>query len=194
MNLKKIWLVIPTVAAPYIVLLCLALIFSSTEVPAICNIMENVFKNSIWNLMLALLIYFAISLLLATVCFIISICKGYDALSLAKPTMIIKLIQIPAYITIFVLGVIFFITVFTAPFSLALFLLDCLMLFMTGLLNCAAVIVAIRQGFTTFKQSFWVIILQFVFCADVVASIIFYSKIKKKYKLCITDNQIAQQD
>lgn len=93
--------------------------------------------------------------------------------------MIVKLIQVPAYIIIFILAVLFLITIFTAPFTAALFIFDYLMLIMTGLLNSAAVIAAIRQRKTTFKSSFWVLLLQFFFCADAVASVVFFLKVRQ---------------
>ena len=74
------------------------------------------------------------------------------------------------------------ITVFTIPFSIALFLFDCFSLVLTGIGVISAVINAIRQGVSTPKELFWLAIAQFFFCVDVVASIVLYVKLKKTKK------------
>jgi hypothetical protein len=99
---------------------------------------------------------------------------------MAKTAMIVKLTQVPAYVLIFILGVLFVITLFTIPFTLGIYLLDCLTLALTGFLTLAAVICAIRQGLCTWKECIWVVILQFIFCGDVVASILFFRMLKKR--------------
>ena len=43
--------------------------------------------------------------------------KGWGARQTAFFNMLIKLVQIPAYLAIFVLGVLFFLTIFTYAFS-----------------------------------------------------------------------------
>ena len=43
----------------------------------------------------------------------------------------------------------------------------------------SSVIIAIRKNIFTFKEVFWVILLQFIFCADVIASVVFYIKLKR---------------
>lgn len=105
--------------------------------------------------------------------------------------MITKLIQIPSYIVIFVLGVLLTITIFTFAFSILMFFFDYLTLIMTGLINSAAVINASRKKAVSFGKNIWIIILQFVFCADVVASIIFYIKIKNIRRY--SKNDISKQ-
>lgn len=99
---------------------------------------------------------------------------------MAKSAMITKLIQVPAYTTILVLGVLLAITAFTIPFSIGLFLFDSLTLFLTGLLTAAAAINAVRQGFVTAMDCVLIMVLQFIFCIDVVASIILYLKLRKR--------------
>lgn len=73
-------------------------------------------------------------------------------------------------------------TIFTIPFSIGFFLLDCLAVLLTGLLTTGAVINSIRQGLLTWKDTFWIIPLQFMFCADVAATIILYKKLETAAK------------
>lgn len=181
MNKKRIWFIIPTALLPYLVLTALATIFFSTKHPAFEFIMKSVFCSNAIYLITALLLCCVIATALSIIYFIISTRKGWDAFSLAKSAMITKLIQVPAYITILVLGVLLAFTAFTIPFSIGLFLFDCLTLFLTGLLTAAAAINAVRQGFVKAKECALIIALQFVFCIDVVASIILYLKLRKRY-------------
>ena len=179
MNAKKIWFVIPTVLIPYVVLFLVLVALSSTDVPFFNFIIESVCKGNGLYLLAAILIYGALSAVLMIVCFILSICKGWNAFSLAKSAMIVKMVQVPAYVVIFVLGILFAITIFTTAVAFIMFLFNCLTLFLTGLLTTAAVTNSVRQDVFKLNEVAWVIFLQFVFCADVVASIIFYAKLKK---------------
>lgn len=182
MDKKRIWLVIPTTLLPYLALFTLTAIFLSTKYRFFEVVMESVFNNNAIYLILALLLYCILATALSIIFFATSIRQEWEPVSLAKSAMIIKLIQVPAYALIFVLGILLVITIFTIPFSIGLFLLDCLCLFLSGLLTSAAVINAARQGIFSFKEVVWIIILQLVFCADVIASILFYLKVKERKK------------
>ena len=183
MSEKRIWMIIPTALLPYLGLFTLATIFFSTKCSFFEYIMVSIFRNNALNLIAVLLICCIIATLINIICFVASIRKGWDALSLAKSAMIIKLIHVPAYVLIFVLGILLTLTIFTIPFSVGLFLLDCLTLLLSGLLTTASIINTVRQGVFKAKDIFWIIILQLVFCADVVASIVFYFKLKGKCKI-----------
>ena len=178
MTIKRVLPAIPILLLPYFALLTLATIFLSTKSTFFNRIMEFVFHSNALYLIAAFFVCCLLVTILSAVCFIISIYKKWDALSLAKLYMIIKLLQIPAYVLIFVLGGLFSITIFTIPFSIALILIDCISLFLTGLGVVSAVINTIRQDVFNAKEVIWVVIAQFFFCVDVVASIILYIKLK----------------
>lgn len=173
MNKKLLLIFIPIAIVPYLSLFALATIFFSTTLPFFGWIMDSVFDSNALYLIAALLLYYILAVALSIVCFVVSIYAKWDALSLAKTAMIIKLVQIPAYLLIFVF------TIFTYPFSILLFILDCLSLFMTGLLVIASATSAIRKNIFSFIEIIWVILLQFVFCADVISSVVFYNKLKR---------------
>ena len=179
MNKKLFVLSIPTLLSPYIAIFTLAVVFLSTKVKLFEAIMESIFQNNGLLLIAALIIYLLLTIALGIACFFISTFKFRDALSTAKTAMLIKLIQIPAYIMIFVLGVAMTIAIWTIPFTIALFWIDCLCLFLTGLPVLSSIICALRQGTIKFREVIWVIILHFVFCADVVAAIIYYRRLKE---------------
>lgn len=180
MNKKRIWYIIPAALLPYAALLVLATIFFSTRHRIFGFIVEEIFQGNIWFLLAAFFLFCLLSTALSTICFVKSIREKWDPLSLAKYAMITKLIQIPAYILIYILGVLLFISIFTFAFSIGLFLLDCLAVVLTGLLTIAAAINAIRWDIFRTKEVLWIIILQFIFCADVAASIVLYRKLKKR--------------
>ena len=182
MKKNCIWYILPTALLPYIALGVLAIIFFSAKSPVLDAVMESVFRGNMWYLVAVLLLFCLLAAALSAVYFVRSIRKEYDALQLAKCAMVVKLLQVPAYIAIFVLGVLLVLAIFTIPFALGLFLIDCLTLLLTGLMTVAAAINAVRQGHCKTKETVWVIILQFIFCADVVAAAVFYRKLKNTKK------------
>jgi len=173
MKLKNFPLLIPTLLLPYCVVATLLISFDNSKV------IEKVMGNNIFNLIGALLIYVAFSIVTLIIYVILSIVNKTDPLTLARTAMVLKLCQIPAYVAIFVFGCLFFITIFTVPFSLALFLFDYVTLLLTG----GAFVVALFKGRRMAKlhPALTVIffIAQFFFCVDVAASIWLYAQLKK---------------
>jgi hypothetical protein len=179
MNKKNAWLLLPTMIFPYAVLLTVATIFLATEQPFFRVVMERAFHNNALYLLAALLLLCLLAAALTITYFALSICKKWGAVSLAKGAMIVKWVHVPAYIGIFIAGVCCFITVFTIPFAIAFVLLDCFTLFLTGLLTLSAAVNAVRQGAAQTKEVLWMVILQFVFCADVISATLLYAKLRK---------------
>ena len=177
---KKVWLTIPTVLLPYFALLTLATVFLSTKTPFFKWVMESVFRGNAILLIAAFILYCLLAAVLNAVFLIDALCNKTDALFLAKCYMIVKLIQIPGYALVFVLGVLCAITIVTIPFSVALFFIDCFSLLLSGLGVASAVVRAIRQGIFKPKEILWALIAQFVFCIDVVASIVLCVHLKNR--------------
>lgn len=169
MNKKNIWLVIPTMFMPYLVVVILSIMMFGEN---------NPFGKI--NPLGIILLYSLIATILNIFWFVRSIIKKGDPILTAKWAMIIKVVQIPAYIAIFILGICLMITIFTIPFVIGLFFIDSLILFLTGLITISSAINSIRLKKLKITDIIWVIILQFVFCADVVVTIIYYLKIKKE--------------
>ena len=180
MNKKRIWLVLPAALIPYVSLGAVAFFWLLAPFIYAYIPWEHMRQYFIFYYIGLILAFCLLAMVLSILCFVKSTRSKWDAQSLAKTAMIIKLIQIPAYVAIYVMGILMAISLFTIPFAFALFLLDCLALALTGLLNLSAVIEACREGKTTVKKSWWVIVLQAVFCADVVASVIFFRMLKKQ--------------
>lgn len=178
MKNKQFWFMIPTILIPYLMAAIPLFIFFSVKVPVLNQIMSSVFQNNALILLFVFIIYTVIACCLSALCFFLSIKNHWDSLSLAKTAMIIKLIQIPGYIAVFILGAICLITVFTFAITFIFVLFDFLTLLMTGQLIAASAINASRKGQLSLKRSWWVIALQTVFCADVVTAIVFYKQLR----------------
>ena len=173
---------IPTLLLPYFALFTLATIFFSTKSQFFKLVMESVFRGNAIYLIAAFIIYCLLAAVLSVVYFFDSLCKKRDALFLAKYFMIVKLIQVPGYALIFVLGVLCAIKIFTITFTVALIFFDCFSLLLSGLGVASAIFRTIQQGILKPKGILWVVLIaQFIFCVDVVASIILYV-ILKNYK------------
>ncbi len=176
---KKVFLrMIPAMLLPYLILFSYVVIFNYTDILLFDQIMEKVFDNNALILLGVLFIYCFITSIFSIISFAQSLRGKYDAKSLTKAALIVKLIQLPAYITIFVVGVIFVLSIWMIPFTIILFLIDSLTLILTSLFSLSGIIVSVKNGTFEFKEVILFAILQFIFCADVVSLFIFYKKLK----------------
>ena len=83
-------------------------------------------------------IWFFVSLLANLAFFLLALGKQWAGKSLALASMVLKLIQIPAYVTVFLLSCIFAITIWLFAFVIVLFFFDCLTILLTGFMGLAA--------------------------------------------------------
>ena len=107
--------------------------------------------------------------------------ERYTPLALARAVMIVKLVQIPAYAWILLLGLGFSLTVYFAV-NVVFFLFDVLTIALSGLLGVAAVGRAQEEGIFTKYHAERLGIFQFIFCVDVVASMISYCRLRRAEK------------
>lgn len=170
MNAKRIWLIIPALLMPYIIVTLLVIMIFATDM---------LDDGRMLYVIAGLFGYTVIAIVLNLVYFFVAIIKKWDVLFLAKTAMVMKLIQIPAYIGIFVLGAAAMITIISMPLAIALAEIDFLMLVMSGSSIIAASITMFRRQ----EISLWVVcgmvLSQFVFCVDVVMAIAFYVRLKR---------------
>lgn len=133
---------------------------------------------------LGLLLYEMIMFIITIIFTIISVDKNYNtninnAISLAKIQMIIRLIQIPAYVIIFLMGIACIITIFTIGISIALVILDFISIVTTGISSIAVYTILYKCNLISNKEKNIYSILSFVYCLDVIVSVISYRKIVK---------------
>lgn len=166
---------------PYLVAGALIVFFGDPE------IRDMIFRHNILNVFLPIVIVFLITIVFTIGCVYRSQTNHWDSYYFTKAMLTIKIIQIPAYIAIFVISVICFVTVFAMIFTLLLAVFDFYLLVMSGLNTGSAIILAKKEYPEQFKFPLWSILffLQFVFLADVVATIYLFLKLRKIKK---TDN------
>lgn len=156
---------------PYLLVLALLCLFTGL-------LMDSVFQNNAIYLVLTLLIIYVITFFCSVAVFIISLVKKRKALDVLKKNMIIKLIHIPAYVFIFIIGLACMFTIFTAGITIVLMILDEMTIVISGLIGLGCIIRSLREDKISIKVAVINGILQFVFCADVISSIIIYRTVK----------------
>lgn len=125
---------------------------------------------------------FALALACNIVFFALSIWRKWDFRQVALCNMLVKLIQIPAYISIFFLSVLCFSMLFTIGIAVVLLLFDCASILLTGLIGVVAIIRCRSSNVISKKFSIVNGILQFVFCVDVISAIVIFVKANCEYK------------
>lgn len=156
---------------PYSIVLLICSLFHTT-------LMKYLFHSNIYIGVFYICIFWLISFINAIFIFIKNITQKKNALELAKINMTIKLIQIPAYIFLFIVGIACMFTIFTFGISFVLLALDCAAIFLSGLIGVSAVKQNYIDGILSPKELFLYSILQFIFCIDVVSAIILFKKSK----------------
>ena len=170
---------LPIILFPYTIIIALASLFSNF-------IMETVFKNNIFLVLLVLLLFYIIALISAIIVSIKNLVLKRSAQELLRMNMIIKLIHIPAYLLIFFAGMIFFLTIFTFAISILLMILTGMSIILSGLIGLSSIIRGLREHKLTKKKAIIHSILQFIFCADIISSIIIYRSVKTRKQNNVT--------
>ena len=102
---------------------------------------------------------------------------GWQGRKLALASMIIKLFHIQSYVGLFLMAL----SGVLLPFLLAIlvvivWVLDVMTIILSGIVGLAGVIRCRAEGRLTTKAAIFNGILQFVFCADVVAAVLLYRR------------------
>ena len=171
--MKGFLLFIPALLFPYLtVALVLCLFFGG-------GVIDALFSGNIWCGVALLILYFFVSLICTIVNVIRNIAVGCEARLCALNSMILKLSQIPAYITLFVIGLGCLLTIFTFGISFTLVLFDCMAILLSGVAAVPAVVNGAREGKLTMAEAVVSGILGFVFCADAVCAVFVYMKTRR---------------
>lgn len=159
----------------YLIAILPVMLIASDKSKFITLIWKYLFHNSVF-VPLILLLFGAVMYIL-NIIFMIQARNGcFHATDLARANMIVKLIQIPAYIFIFMIGILCMVMIFTIGISFVLLLLDALSIGLTGLFAIAAFQNLNREGMITRKAQFIYSIASFLFCVDVIIAVIGYRK------------------
>ncbi|WP_417030125.1 hypothetical protein [Blautia hydrogenotrophica] len=174
--MKKFVPALSIVLFPYAVAFVLYGIFSGF-------LMENIFQDNIYFCLFILLIIWLVALICAVSTCAVSLMRKWDFVELCRVNMLIKTISIPAYLFTFIFGTVCMLTIFTFAISVILMVLDAMAIVLSGLIGISAVIRSCDNKAISARETFFYGILQFVFCADVITSIIVFRKSKKKVKV-----------
>ncbi len=101
-----------------------------------------------------------------------------ESAALMKTQMIMRLVQIPGYVLILVVSILFLLFLFTAGFSAYFLILDTASILITGLFSLPVYSSLYRNGLIGRKQAVCYGILSFIFCADVVVSVLCWRQIQ----------------
>ncbi len=150
------------------------------------------------NIYMLLLFAYVILTLLVYVVNILNAITYKDetaTVKLAFYNMIIKLVHIPFYLCVFVIGVVFLAAmvvpalVFVSPLIvLVLFLTDCFLMLTSSVYGISSIIKSSKNNIISKKEAFVFGIFHCMFITDVISAILLYRKIKLKRN---NDLQIA---
>lgn len=143
------------------------------------DLMKTFFQDNAYLGILYLGILWVAAFLSAVVICVGNLVRKRDVLETARTNMLIKLVQIPAYAVIFVIGCGFALSIFGIGVALLLMLLDGASIILSGLVGVSAVKRSHAVKHLSTGEAVIHGILQFVFCADIVSAVIVYGKAKK---------------
>lgn len=169
--MKKLLSVSFIILFPYSIVLLIYSLFHTA-------LMKYLFHNNIYIGIFYICIFWLISFINAILFCIKNVIYEKNALELAKINMTIKLIQIPAYLFLFIIGIACMFTIFTFAISFILLALDCASIFLSGLIGVSAVKQNYTDSILSIKQAIFYSILQFIFCIDVICSVVLFKKSK----------------
>lgn len=167
--MKKYLFLIAGALLPYVLLAAIAIIYAGV-------LPTNISDTPSGFVIIALfLVYCYAAFMLNTAFVALCVTQGWNGRQTAKVNMIIKLAQVPAYVAIFVLGVLCFMTILTFMLSMFFILFDCFSVFLSGITGAAAAFRRCRESRTNLLLWFVLGALQFIFIADVICSVILFA-------------------
>ena len=169
--MKKMLACIPVILFPYTIPVLTVLLIRGF-------LTDPDYQNFSLFILLFTLVLWISAILCSLAVSIISRIKKFSGLEMAKLNMLVKIIQVPAYMLIFIFGMFSFITIFTMGFSVVYLFLDMISIILTGFIGASAVCLNYRQGVINKAEVILYTILQFVFCLDVIIAVLVYMKSK----------------
>lgn len=125
---------------------------------------------------------FAVAITLCIAVAIFSLVKKVDSKKLALVNMIVKLVHIPAYVFLFLFGLGGIMMVQFLAITIVVFVIDCILVFTSGIFGATSAIRGKKQGYVGDFYMTVLLVGSFVFCLDVVLSVVNYIRISKKQK------------
>ncbi len=178
MNIKKMAMV-GNIACLYILILLILIIITSTRFEISRFIMENIFGNlvlfPVFGLQVLNLVFFVLDIMVYR-----QSKRGmYITSEHALDNMITKIVLIPAYLILFFLGLVFAITIMMIVISFFILLFEVVNIIMTGVFSIGIYNSLYNEGKISLKRKIIYTLCSFIFCLDVVISILAYRDSRK---------------
>lgn len=173
--MKKIICILNTLCL-YLIMIFPYFPFLSSKVKFLDVIWEKVFDYNAYIPMGIIVGLVFITFILNIVYFVKSLKSKDDT---AKSNMVVKLINIPAYIVLFLTSIVCLITIFTFIISFLLGIFGYICLIMTGLYAVSTYKKLKDKNIISKKEFIIFSILSFIYIADIIVAIIAYNKYRK---------------
>ena len=186
--MKKRWLVIAALYLP--------VMFFTSLLPFIISFLSPIIPEGLDSFITGAFMPYAIILLVfgSSIMIILGIVNAVrysrkdaiprdEAIALMRTQVIMRILQIPVYIAVFILGSLFMITIFTIGFTLVYILVDLLSIIITGLFAIPVYKQLQKNNLITAKESRRYRIFSFIYCLDVIVALICYLKVKTRPQL-----------
>lgn len=117
-----------------------------------------------------------------------------DAKTAAWSNMLIKLLQTPAYILLFIAGAMFSTIIFTWLITFTIIVTDVMTIFLTGINGIVAACKCRKAGLLKTSGAVWFSISQFIYCVDVVCAVLLYLKARGTLEISVTIQRAKKDD
>ena len=125
---------------------------------------------------------------------IINASSKTDAKTAAWSNMLIKLLQAPAYILLFIAGAMFSTIIFTWLITFTIIVTDVMTIFLTGINGIVAARKCKAAGLLKASGAVWFSISQFIYCVDVVFAVLLYLKARGTLEISVTIRRAKKED
>ena len=160
--MKKFLLALPTVLFPYIPLI---LIVSGVWLPVAIAIAA---------------VMFFVTLIFTVLYYVFAFKHKWETKTLALFSMLVKLLHIPAYIMLFVVGLGGMLMVKLIAVTLFVVIFDWLLMFLSGVLTLPTYIKALKGHIITGFEAIILSVFSFIFCIDILFAVVAYILISKR--------------
>lgn len=158
----------------YLIALLPVLLFAADKNKIFAFIWEHLFFNNVF-VPLGFVLLFGMIVYIVNILFLLMARNGtWNSHELNKTNMMVKLIQIPAYLFIFTVGLLCSVIIFTIGISFALMILDMFSIGMTGLFASTAFYTLKKEQKISGKMQALYSLASFLFCVDIIIAILGY--------------------
>ena len=177
--MKKYLKFLPVMLYPYAYIIWLIIFSGATKVMVDANVNSNIGYEITFLLALLYMGYTIVLVVMESVRF----ARNTEICGAAKINMIVKLVQIPAYIGHFIIGCIgVLMSVWGLGFIIVAIVVDALTIIHTGILAIGCMINMKKANVLTTKMAVLASIGSFIYCVDVVVAIAVFAMEKIKQK------------